>query len=331
MGDVAGAEESSRVSDPAGWAPGRPAGLDGPTLLSGERLPAIGQGTWGFGASRRDRHREVEALRLGFSLGMTLVDTAEVYAAGESESVVGEAIRDCREQVFVVTKVWPSHAQRDDVLISVHESLQRLRTDYIDLVLLHWPTRSVRLQETMAALNNLRTQGLIRRVGVSNFDADWLRRAVAASEPGAAPVVDQVPYSLIDRRAEAQVLPACRAGGQVVMAYSPFGHRGVDAWTRSNVLAAVARERGVSPSQVALNWLICQPGVVPIPKAARPEHVRDNAAAAAWRLTANEVARLGAAFPPRAGSIPKLPQKNWFFELAWSYVGFAQRLRNRGG
>jgi diketogulonate reductase-like aldo/keto reductase len=292
-------------------------------------LPVIGQGTWGMGVDRRRRAREVEALRLGISLGMTLIDTAEFYAAGGAEEVVGEAVRDCREQVFLVTKVWPSHADYRSVLASVRGSLRRLRTDRVDAVLLHWPTRSVPLGETLRAFAALQAAGAIGCYGLSNFGPSWLRAAEAAAPEGTRPVLNQVPYSLRDRRVEREILPYARAHGQVLMAYSPLGHRArLEAWPGYPVLAAVARARGVSPQQVALAFLVSRPAVVAIPRAVRPDHVRANAAAGDLELTPEELARLDAAFPvPRTGELRLLPPYTPFFALVLAGARLLGRLR----
>lgn len=281
-----------------------------------ERLPAIGQGTWRMGESRRARTREVDALRLGLSLGLTLIDTAAVYGAGEAESIVGDAIADCREQVFVVTKVWPSHASAAALLASARASLRRLRTDRVDALLLHWPTRSVPLAETLGALAELRRSGLARHIGVSNFDRRWLERARAALPAGERLAIDQVPYSLGNRRAEIAVLPQARSDGQLVMAYSPLD-RGRAA-RGDTCLEAIARRHDASPAQVALAWLIAGDGVVAIPKATRPDHVRANAAAADLLLTDEERQSIAAAHPPSGATdrLPILPPYAAFFRFA---------------
>jgi diketogulonate reductase-like aldo/keto reductase len=265
------------------------------------RLPVIGQGTWRMGESRRERAREVEALRLGISLGMTLIDTAEMYGWGGAESVVGEAIRDCRDQVFVVTKVWPSHAGRRDAVASVRASLRRLGTDCVDAVLLHWPTRSVPLSETLRAFAELRAAGAVRHLGVSNMDGDWLAEAEAALPAGERLALHQVPYSLAERAAERDALPHARANGQVVMAYSPLGKGRLTSWPAYPALREVAARRGVSPAQAALAWVVSRGGVVAIPKAVDPEHVRENAAAGSLELTPDEARALEAALGPAPG------------------------------
>jgi len=279
-------------------------------------IPAIGQGTWSMGQRRGSRTREVEALRLGISLGMILIDTAEYYAAGRAEEVVGEAVADCRGQVFLVTKVWPSHAGYADAQRSVRDSLRRLRTDRLDAVLLHWPTASVPLVETLRAFADLQAGGVIGSFGLSNFDTRWLNAARAAMPPGTRAVFNQVPYSLQNRRIENSILPHARSHGQVIMAWSPLGHGRMGRWAGHEALAAVAAERGATAAQVALAFLVSRPGVVAVPKAVAPDHVRANAAAGDLELTEHELARLEAAFPrtPNAG-LPLLPPYTPFFRL----------------
>ncbi len=282
-------------------------------------VAVIGQGTWGVGLSRRNRSREVEALRLGVSLGMTLIDTAEFYSAGGAEEVVGDAVADCRDQVFLVTKVWPSNAGYAETLASVKQSLRRLHTDRIDAVLLHWPTRSVPLRETFRAFADLQRAGAVGAAGVSNFGPAWLRRAKDAA-PSNGDIgrlaFNQVPYSLGHRQVERAILPYAQQHGQVVMAYSPLGHGRMPAWRGYSALIEVAAARGTTPAQIALAFLTSRPGVVAIPKAVRPEHVRANAAAASIALTPGELRRLERAFPlGRAAEIPILPPYTVFFRL----------------
>jgi aryl-alcohol dehydrogenase-like predicted oxidoreductase len=201
----------------------------------------------------------------------------------------------------------------------VRGSLRRLRTDYLDAVLLHWPTRAVPLATTLGAFARLAAQGVIRCFGVSNFDVPWLEAAEAALPPGARVALHQVSYSLCDRRPEARVLPFAAARGQVVMAYSPLCRGRLPAG--GGALEEVARARGVSPATVALAFLVSRPGVVAIPKAVRPEHVRANAAAGDLVLTPEELARLEAAFPRGdRTALDTLPTSGWFFRLAWATI-----------
>ncbi|MDI3297867.1 MAG: aldo/keto reductase [Bacillota bacterium] len=279
-------------------------------------VPVMGQGTWGMGESRAAFAREVEALRLGVELGMTLIDTAELYAAGGAERVVGEAVRDCRERVFLVTKIWPSNAGRREALAALAGSLGRLRTDYVDAVLLHWPTRSVPLAETLAAFREMQERGLARFTGVSNFNLPWLQAAWQALQPGQHLAFNEVPYGLGDRRAERSVLPWARERGQLLLAYSPLAHGRFRRWAGWDRLEGMARRLGVPPAQLALAWLVRQPAVVAIPKAVQPGHVRQNAEAARLPLEEATLAELEAAFPrPPRELRPQLPPYNLFFGL----------------
>lgn len=251
-------------------------------------MPALGQGTWHLGERGADRAAEAGALRLGVDLGMTLIDTAEMYADGGSEEVVGEALRGQRDRVFLVSKAYPHHAGRTSLPEACARSLKRLGTDFIDLYLLHWPG-STPLAETVQAFEALVASGKIGAWGVSNFDmAD-----MATLPAGCA--ANQVLYNLGSRGIEFDLLPWSRAQGMPVMAYSPVGQGG--ELLRSPALRAVAERHGASAAQVAVAWTL-QPGVVSIPKAADPAHVQENAAAAALRLTPEDHATLDAAYPP---------------------------------
>lgn len=277
-------------------------------------IPVIGQGTWGMGVSPKQHAREVDALRQGIALGMTLIDTAELYAAGGAERVVGDAIADCRDQVFLITKVWPTHADRTSAFEAVRASLARMRTEYADAILLHWPTRSVPLNKTLGALQEMVQQGLLRFPGVSNFDVAWL----AAAESQGQIFFDQVPYSLENRRVEHAVLPWCQSHGLILMAYSPLAHGRHVRWSTDPVVAAIASDHGVSTAQVALNWLVRRPGVIAIPKASDPRHVADNAQAGTWELNLDEAERIAARFPPEQRAFrPALPPYNAFYNLVY--------------
>ncbi|MBX5464594.1 MAG: aldo/keto reductase, partial [Clostridia bacterium] len=270
----------------------------------------------------------VEALRLGIELGMTLIDTAELYGAGGAERVVGEAVRDCRERVFLVTKIWPSHAGRREALAALAGSLRRLGTGYVDAVLLHWPTRSVPLGETLAAFREMRARGLARFTGISNFDLPWLRAAWQALPAGEHLAFHEVPYGLGDRRAERSLLPWAREHGQLLLAYSPLAHGRFRRWRGWERLESVARRLELEPVQLALAWLVRQPGVVGIPKAVRPEHVRQNAAAARLALNEEVAAELEAAFPgPTRDFHPPLPPYGPFYRLVLAGSRLAVRLR----
>ncbi|MBW8269128.1 aldo/keto reductase [Caldovatus aquaticus] len=263
-------------------------------LPDGTEVPALGQGTWHMGERRADRRAEADALRLGLDLGLTLIDTAEMYGEGGAEEVVGEAIAGRpRESVFLVSKVYPHNATRRAMPAACERSLRRLRVETLDLYLLHW-RGAAPLAETVAAFEALKRQGKIRRWGVSNLDVADLEELGAAL---ARCATDQVLYNLSARGIEFDLLPFCRARGMPVMAYSPLGQGG--RMLRDRALAAVAARHGATPAQIALAWALRAPGgVIAIPKAADPAHVRENAAAAAIVLTPQDLAELDAAFPP---------------------------------
>jgi len=268
-------------------------------LPSGSRIPMLGQGTWNMGEDPAARAAEVAALRLGLDLGVTLIDSAEMYGEGGAEEVVGEAIAGRRDEVFLVSKVYPHNADRRGVQAACERSLRRMRVDCIDLYLLHW-RGNVPLAETLEAFVRLREQGKIRDFGVSNFDLDDMLEA--SQLPGGELVAtDQVLYNLAQRGIEWDLLPWCRERRIPVMAYSPLES---DPASQAGLLGkpqlkAVARRHGVTPAQVALAWLLRQDGVVVIPKAVRPQHVRENRAALdlALALTAEDLAQLDAGFP----------------------------------
>ena len=262
------------------------------TLADGTGVPALGQGTWHMGERGSDRRQEAAALRLGLDLGMTLVDTAEMYAEGGAEEVVAEAIAGRRSDVFLVSKVYPHNAGGRKLEAALGRSLQRLRTDALDLYLLHW-RGSVPLEDTVEAMERMRRAGKIRRWGVSNLDVDDLEELGPALADCAT---DQVLYNLENRGVEFDLLPFCRGRGMPVMAYSPVGQGG--ALLRDPALQAVARRLGATPAQVAIAWTLRQGGVISIPKAADAEHVRLNAAAGDLRLAPEDLAALDAAFPP---------------------------------
>lgn len=261
-------------------------------LPDGTDVPALGQGTWRMGERGADRGAEAAALRLGLDLGMTLVDTAEMYAEGGAEEVAAEAIAGRRDEVFLVSKVYPHNAGGRKLQAACERSLKRLRVETIDLYLLHW-RGSVPLADTVEGFERMREAGKIRRWGVSNLDVDDLEELGAALADCAA---DQVLYNLENRGIEHDLLPFCRERGMPVMAYSPVGQGG--ALLRHPALRAVAARRGATPAQAAIAWTLRGPGVISIPKASDPEHVRSNAAARDLRLTEADLAELDAAFPP---------------------------------
>jgi diketogulonate reductase-like aldo/keto reductase len=266
-------------------------------LPSGNEMPVLGQGTWYMGEDPGARRDEVAALRLGMELGMTLIDTAEMYGEGGAEEVVGEAIAGRRDDVFLVSKVYPHNASRAGAQAACERSLRRLGTERIDLYLLHW-RGSVPLAETLEAFVRLREQGKIGDFGVSNFDLDDMQEA-AALPGGDLIATDQVLYNLTQRGIEWDLLPWCRERRLPVMAYSPLESNPQEqgGLLGNPQLGAVARRHGVTPAQVALAWLLHQEGVAVIPKAVRPQHVRDNRAALDLQLTTEDLAQLDAGFP----------------------------------
>jgi len=265
-------------------------------LPDGTRVPAVGQGTWYMGDRAAQAKREADALRLGIDLGMTLIDTAEMYADGGAETVVGQAIAAQRDRVFVVSKVYPHNASRRGVQEACARSLRRMKTDTIDLYLLHWPG-SYPISETIAGFEALRKAGHIRRWGVSNFDEAGMRGVTGAND-GDACATDQVLYNPDQRGIEFDLLPWCAARRIPVMAYSPVGQAG--RLLRSPALASVGKRHGASPAQVAIAWAIRGGNVIAIPKAADPAHVRENAEACALALTEADLAEIDAAHPPPA-------------------------------
>ena len=262
-------------------------------LPGGERVPALGQGTWHMGENRRRAATEAAALRLGIELGMTLIDTAEMYGSGGAEAVVREAAQGYRDALFIVSKVLPSNASRAGTVDACERSLRRLGTDRIDLYLLHW-RGSVPLAETLEGFLRLARDGKIRHHGVSNFDRRGLEewRALAG---GSAVAADQVLYNLATRGIEWDLVPWCRERGVVIMAYTPLGHGRMLA---DPSLAEIARRHGATPAQVALAWLLRRAGTIVIPKAARLEHVHENRGAADIVLAAEDLAAIDRAFPP---------------------------------
>ena len=261
------------------------------TLPSGERIPVLGLGTWRMAERRRRRDDEIAALRLGLDLGMTLVDTAELYGDGATEELVGEAIEDRRDDVFLVSKVHPRNAGRRSTVRACEASLRRLRTDRLDLYLLHWPGR-IPLEETVDAFTRLLDDGKIRHWGVSNFGVADMEE-LGSLPAGDAVATNQVVYSLSRRGIEARLLPWSQDRGIPVMAYSPFAQGGL---LRDRTLGAVADRHDATPAQVALAWVLRHDGVFTIPKAGTPEHVRDNRAALDLQLTEEDLAELHRAF-----------------------------------
>lgn len=286
--------------------------------------PVLGQGTWGMGAQRSTRSAEIEALRLGFSLGMTLVDTAEFYAMGGAERLVAEAISDCREQIVLVTKVWPSHASYTGVVAAARRSLDRLRTDYVDVLLLHWPSRSHPLEETVRAFQWLIEQGWIRGYGLSNFSADWLRHVPTAAHP---PLVNQIPYGVLDRRAERGLIQACQAESLRIMAYSPLAHGRMAQAQGLATLDRVAAQKGCTPAQAALAFALARTRGLVVVKAVSAAHVRQNAAASAVVLSDQEMAQIAAAFPVPTRPFKPLWPHDLLFDPVWRAAAVGHRMR----
>lgn len=265
------------------------------TLPGGASMPTFGLGTWGMGERGARRSDMVAALRLGMDLGVTLIDTAEMYGDGGAESIVGEAIAGRRSKLFLVSKVLPDHATRQGTIAACEQSLARLRTDYLDLYLLHW-RGVVPLAETLAGFADLKRSGKIRHWGVSNFDVPDLEELWRLAGDDCA--VDQVLYNLACRGIEWNLLPTCRARGIAVMAYSPLEQGRL--LTRA-ALKRIAERRGATAAQVALAWLLRQEGIVAIPKAARLDHLRELAAARDLRLERDDLTALDTGFPPPSG------------------------------
>jgi len=264
------------------------------TLPAGESVPALGQGTWEL--ERGERSEAVKAVQLGLDLGMTLIDTAEMYGEGKAEEIVGEAIKGRREEVFLVTKAYPWHGTKKGLADAAQRSLKRLKTDRIDVYLLHW-RGDVPLAETVEGMEALREKGQIRGWGVSNFDTADMEELVAL--PGGNRVqTNQVLYNLAKRGIEWDLLPWCRERRIPIMAYSPFDQGPL---LRKKALAEVARRHGVAAATVALAWIMRHKDMIVIPKAAKLDHVRANHAALNLKLTDEDLADLDAAFAPPDG------------------------------
>lgn len=261
-------------------------------LPCGISVPALGQGTWYMGESARSEAEEIRALQVGIDLGMTLIDTAEMYANGGSEKVVGKAIAGRRQEIYLVSKVLPSNASERGVPRACEASLRRLGTDYLDLYLYHW-RGGPEFSETIEALERLVDQGKIRHWGVSNLDVEDMEEWVA--EPNGERVqVNQVLYNLSRRGIEFDLLPWLEARNIPIMAYSPIEQGRL---LRHPALAEVAKRHHATPAQIALAWTLRLPNVISIPKAGKEAHVRENRASADIVLSAADLATLDAAFP----------------------------------
>ena len=268
-------------------------------LPGGDKVPALGQGTWRMGEDPAKHDEELATLRLGIELGLTLIDTAEMYGEGRAEMLVGEAIRRQRDQVFIVTKVYPHHASRREMHRACNSSLRRLGIDTIDLYLLHWPG-NVPLHETVRSFGDLQRDGKIRHWGVSNFDPT-LMQALWDLPGGAHAQTDQVLYNLARRGIEWDLLPWLRQHRLPVMAYSPVDEGRL---LRKRGLVEFARQHAMTPAQVAIAWLIARDGVIAIPKTAHRERLRENVAALEKPLSAAHLRELDLLFAPPQGPGP---------------------------
>jgi len=273
---------------------------------TGREVAVIGMGTWYF--EQADRGTAIASLRRGLDLGMNHIDTAEMYGSGVAEQIIGEAIAGRRDEVFLVSKVLPHNASQSGTRTACERSLARLRTDRLDCYLLHW-RGSHPLAETIAAFEELRRDGKILSWGVSNFDVDDLEQAAQIAGDGVL-ACNQVLYHLLERTIESSVIPRCEQHGVAVVAYSPFGHSRFPGphTAGGRVLAEIAAAHDATPRQMALAFLVHRRSVFAIPKSASLDHVEENAAAGNLQLSAEELARIDAAFPRprRQGSLPML-------------------------
>jgi len=261
---------------------------------TGERIAAIGLGTWRIGGGMTPDYlhdkEAIEAIKYAIQLGMTHIDTAEIYGAGHAEELVGEAIKDFkREELFIATKVWYTNLRYDDVLKACERSLRRLQTSYIDLYMIHWPSDTVPLSETMKAMERLYKEGKIRYIGVSNFSTSQIEEArynLSTTDI----VANQVKYNLYDREIESELMPYCFKNGITIVAYSPLARGALTRELekpgnkRAEVLRSLAEKYSKTPIQVALNWVIWHERVIAIPKAIQKHHLEENAGAAGWKL-----------------------------------------------
>lgn len=265
----------------------------------------LGQGTWRMGTDPSLFAQEVEILRDGIRQNLRVIDTAAMYADGGAEKVVGEAVRPQRDTVFIVTKVWPTHASYDGVLSSLKNSLERLGTDYVDLFLLHWPSAHYPLKETMRAMAAVYDKGWAKAIGVSNFNVDLLRQAQQLL--GSIPLTaNQVEYSLMARAAEITVIPYCQDHTMTVMAYSPIKHLNLlpHHSAERTTLKDIAAQYGVTEQTIALGWVIRHSGVIAIPKTSHKDHLLSNLRAINIHLTKEDIKRLDRVFPPSSEDLP---------------------------
>jgi diketogulonate reductase-like aldo/keto reductase len=269
------------------------------TLKTGEKIAQLGIGTWHMGERRSDRAAEAKAIKAALDLGITLIDTAEMYGEGGAEEVIAEATAGERDGLFIVSKVYPHNASRSGAIAACERSLKRLKTDRIDLYLLHW-RGSHPLAETVAAFEKLKADGKIRHWGVSNFDVDDMEELREVKNGGNC-VSNQVLYHLGSRGIDHDLVTDCAQHKVMIMAYSPLGQGAI---LRNAALTKVASKHGVTPAAVAIAWTMRHPHVVPIPKASNLAHVTENFAAADLVLDAADLAELDKAFPPPKGKRP---------------------------
>ena len=269
------------------------------TLKTGEKIAQLGIGTWHMGERRGDRAAEAKAIQAALDLGITLIDTAEMYGEGGAEEVIADATAGRRDGLFFVSKVYPHNASRAGAIAACERSLKRLKTDRIDLYLLHW-RGSHPLSETVAAFEKLKADGKIRHWGVSNFDTDDMEE-LREVKAGGNCVSNQVLYHLGSRGVDHDLVDDCAKHKVMIMAYSPLGQGAI---LRNPALAKVASRHGLTPAAVAIAWTMRHPHVVSIPKASNLAHVKENVAAADLVLTAEDLAELDKAFPPPKGKRP---------------------------
>ncbi|GGG09179.1 hypothetical protein GCM10010912_62140 [Paenibacillus albidus] len=273
-------------------------------LPDGTSVPQLGQGTWNMAEDAARREEEIAALRLGVELGMNLIDTAEMYGEGAAEELVGEAIRGIRDEVFLVSKVYPHNAGKGRLTLSCEGSLKRLNTDRLDLYLLHW-RGNIPLEETVAEMEKLVDQGKIARWGVSNLDTADMKALLQIADGGHC-VTNQVLYHLGSRGIEYELLPWLRGRQIPVMAYSPLAQAGSlrKGLVENETVQRAAANHGVTPLQILLAWTLRDTDIIAIPKASSREHVTENAAASLITLDKEERLQLDAAFPPPSWKVP---------------------------
>ena len=268
-------------------------------IAPGEDVPVLGLGTWGIGGRQIEDHRwdeeAITAIRMAVELGMTHIDTAEYYGAGHSEELVGDAIQYYpRKDLFITTKVWRTHLREEALLESIRSSLKRLRLDYVDLYLIHWPDPNVALQETVNAMEKCVEEGYTRHIGVSNFSASLMKEAQSYTRDYRF-IANQVDYSLMDQKPKMELLPYMRETETMLIGYRPLA-RGILSKPGNMVLDDLSMKYQKSQAQIALNWLINQENVVTIPKSTNPVHLLENIGAVGWRLALDDELALADSF-----------------------------------